>query len=345
MRDPLFDFVGDEEPPSVSKRLLLTYSRANRKRRNPEEWNTAQLFIKAVDFLRENAGRDNFFLWLDCFDPHEPWDSPPDYVRLYDDTPGSDGYIDPRAFFPTARKVNDGEFPTGVRKRQHALYAAKVSWMDYCFGKVMDTLEMTGLADNTAIIFTADHGTNLGERGGFGKTVIVNEQEAHVPLLLHVPGMSPGRNNSIVQPQDIFTTTLSLAGVNPPENAVGFDLTGGKPTDRSLALGGLSVDSWRGDPQQIVFTVFDDAWYLNITADPAACRLFRYGSVDDVASENMDIVKRLRDKAWSELSLRDTNPELINWLSSGGTTTFSKEWAEWVGPPKWRRYWERVFVE
>ena len=173
------------------KRLLLTYARANRHRRDPEDWNAAQLFSRAADFLRDNRKRDNFFLWLDCFDPHEPWDSPPDYVRLYDDTPGYDGRIDPRAFYPGARGMKNGVFPPGVYDRQRALYAAKVSWMDHCFGKVLDALEETGLADNTAIFFTADHGTNLGERGGFGKTGIVNEQEAHVPLYSICPDCHP----------------------------------------------------------------------------------------------------------------------------------------------------------
>lgn len=341
--EAMFDFIGDGDLSGATKRLLLTYARANRHRRNPEDWNAAQLFMKAADFLKDNRKRDNFFLWLDCFDPHEPWDSPPDYVRLYDDTPGYDGRIDPRAFYPAARRVKNGAFPPGVHDRQRALYAAKVSWMDLWFGKILDALEETGLEDNTAILFTADHGTNLGERGGFGKTGVVNEQEAHVPLLLYIPGLSPGRNNSIVQPQDIFTTILSLAGVTPPGNAVGFDLTAGKGIGRSLALGGRSVDSWRGDSQELVLTVFDDEWYLNIAANPEACRLFRYGSVENVASKHNNIVKALREKVWDELSRRDTNPELVDWLAGGGTKPFSTVWSKSLGPAGWYTYWENVY--
>jgi arylsulfatase A-like enzyme len=232
-----------------------------------------------------------------------------------------------------------------VRERQLALYGAKVSWMDHWLGKVLDGLDETGLADNTAIILTADHGTNLGERGGFGKTGIVNEQEAHVPLLLRMPGLVPGRNGDFVQPQDIFTTILNLAGVTPPDGTVGHNLLGGETMSRTLAIGGPSVVSWQDDPHQIVLTVFDDNWYLNIAADPAACRLFRYGCVDNIADAHMDIVIRLREKTWDELARRDTNPGLLNWLSSGGESPFEEVWTKWIGPPEWRTYWERVYEE
>ena len=106
-----------------------------------------------------------------------------------------------------------------------------------------------------------------------------------------------------MQPQDIFTTILSIAGVTPPAESVGCDLTAGIEPKRSVALGGRSVDSWRGDPREIVLTVFDTEGYLNIAADPEACRLFRYGSVENVAGQYGNQVKRMREKAWEELSL------------------------------------------
>jgi len=347
--DPLFDFVSDDHPSGAIKRLLLTYSRAHRKRQKPEDWNVARLFTKAVDFLKDNARRgdhhDSFFLWLDCFDPHEPWDAPPDFVRLYDTTPGYDGRIDPRAFFPEARRAQDGKFPPGVFERQRALYAAKVSWVDHWFGKVLDALEETGLAENTALILTADHGTNLGERGGFGKTGIVNEQEAHVPLMVSVPGMSSGHDNRFIQPQDIFETVLGLAQVPAPDCADGDNQLAQESRSRSLALGGRCVDSWRGNPQEIVMTVFDDEWYINISADASSCRLYRYGSVEDVAARHPEVVALLREKCWDELGHRDVQPGLIDWLASGGAAPFSKAWVQWGGPAGWSTYWGRVYEE
>ena len=92
--DPLFDQF---DRKSIGTRLIKTYCRANRHRKKDEDWNTARLFRTASRWLRDNAGRDNFFLWVDCFDPHEPWDVPPEFAKLYVDSPGYDGRIDPRA--------------------------------------------------------------------------------------------------------------------------------------------------------------------------------------------------------------------------------------------------------
>ncbi|MFO8006232.1 MAG: sulfatase-like hydrolase/transferase, partial [Candidatus Brocadiia bacterium] len=82
--DELFDFAG-EEP--LSGNPFPTYIRANRGRRELGDWNAARLFDTAAEFLHENQHRDNFLLWVDCFDPHEPWDSPPEFVRMYDTRP------------------------------------------------------------------------------------------------------------------------------------------------------------------------------------------------------------------------------------------------------------------
>jgi len=77
-RDPLFDFVG-RKPQEL--RLIPTYARANRLRYRHEDWNCARLFQTAAAWLRDNATRERFLLWVDCFDPHEPWDVPPEFAR------------------------------------------------------------------------------------------------------------------------------------------------------------------------------------------------------------------------------------------------------------------------
>lgn len=353
-RDPLFDFVDPEKMSDGERRLLLTYSRANRKRRAPEEWNAAQLFLKGAEFLRDNAARGgaqegSFLLWLDCFDPHEPWDAPPDFVKRYDDDPDYDGRIDPRAFMSQARRSEDGVFPPGVRERLTAHYAAKVTWVDRWFGQILEALAETGLDRNTAVVLTADHGTNLGERGGFGKTPIVNEQEAHVPLLVHLPNGPMGRSEAIVQPQDISATVLGIAGIDRPASWAGRDLLAGAAAadggGRNLALAGPSIVSWRGDPHQIVFSVFNREWYLNVTADPATCRLFRYGSVEDVAAGYPAVVDEMREAGIREAACRGTDARLIDWLRSGGKTAFPEACTEWFGPSQWRTYWQRVYEE
>jgi arylsulfatase A-like enzyme len=313
----------------------------------------AQLFLKGAQFLRDNASRGgeqagSFLLWLDCFDPHEPWDAPPDFVKRYVDDPDHDGRIDPRAFTGPARHAGTsaGDFPPEVFARQNAYYAAKVTHVDRWLGELLDTLESTGLDSDTAVVLTADHGTNLGERGGFGKTGTVNEQEAHVPLLIHWPGGATGRVDAIVQPQDIAATLLHMAGVTPPTSWVGHDLRpiadGSRLAPRALALAGRAVNSWQDDPSAVLFTVFTKEWYMNVAADPGACRLYPYGSVEDVASERPEVVAEMRRLALNEVAERGTDPKLVDWLRSGGTVRFPQECCTWPGAQKWITYWQRV---
>ena len=135
--------------------------------RSEADWNAAKLFTTAARFLHDNKRRDNFFLWVDCFDPHEPWDSPPEFMRMYDRTPGYDGRIDPRSF----HYRNAPDLPEAARQRIIAQYRAKVTFVDKWFGVLLDALDETGLAQNTALLLTADHGTNVGDRHGhFGKS-------------------------------------------------------------------------------------------------------------------------------------------------------------------------------
>ncbi len=212
--DPIFgeQTISNEE---VLRRQYITccYAQTNRWREKEEDWNVAQLFSTASKFLKDNKSRDNFFLWIDCFDPHEPWDSPPEFVKMYDKTPDYDGKIDPRSFGIR----NDSGLSDTAKNRIKAMYKAKVSFVDKWFGVFLDTLEETGLDNNTAILLTADHGTNIGDRNGhFGKENPPCENESHVPFILYVPQAGSGYSEIIVQPQDIFATIMSIAGDEKP---------------------------------------------------------------------------------------------------------------------------------
>jgi arylsulfatase A-like enzyme len=353
-RDPIFDYIDEDEAMQGGiRRLLTTYSRAHRDRTKPEDWSVARLFLKGAQFLRDNASRGktregSFFLWLDCFDPHEPWDSPPEFVKRYVDDPNHDGRIDPRAFTGPARSAGTSpeDFPPGVFERQNALYAAKVTLVDRWLGEVLDALEETALDERTAVVLTADHGTNLGERGGFGKTWTVNEQEARVPLLIHWPGGPRNRVDAMVQPQDIAATLLHMAGVTPPSSWVGHDLRpiadGSRLAPRAVTLAGQSVNEWEDDPTAVLFTVFTKDWSMNVTADPEACRLYADGSVEDVASDHPEVVAELRELAFGELAQRGTDPKLVGWVRSEGEGRFPEECCTWPGAQKWITYWQRV---
>jgi arylsulfatase A-like enzyme len=321
-RDPAFDFVSDRE--LMDNHVIPTYARANRKRKAYEDWNAAQVFLTAAEFLRDNATRENFFLWIDCFDPHEPWDTPPDFARMYDERQDYDGLLDPRSF--VGRNAPD----LGRIEKQHiaAQYAAKVSWVDHWFGKFLDALEATGLDKNTAVLLTADHGTNVGERGQFGKGYPVREQEAHTPFMVCAPGAGTGRSDMLVQPQDVLPTLLGIAGVPVPEAipAGTFDVLSlaqkGRRTPRQLVVASRSAQQWGASQSKIVFTAFDRDWYLEFALKPEDSLLTRMGHLENVQAQYPEVVAAMRAEALDEMTRRGTDPKLMAWLRGQGEVPF-----------------------
>jgi len=345
-RDPLFDYMGDPDYDNVREHVLVSYTRANRHRQGPEDWNAARLFSTAARFCRENARRDNFFLWVDCFDPHEPWDAPPEFVKMYVDEPGFDGRIDPRAFLPESRKGAGAPDPDAVRRRLKALYAAKVSWMDHCLGKVLEAMDEKGLWDNTAVILTSDHGTNVGERGRFGKAAPVHDSEARVPMMVYAPGAGAGRCQAIVQPQDVMATVLALAGVDLPEDVESHDLlhlarTGADP--RKVALAGVTAHNWDPAREPRLFTVFDRDGYLLWTPKLHESQLFSYGRDDP--DENPDPVEV--DHLWAagkeEIARRGAPEELCEWLEGEAKWDLPRDCLGPARPEGYTQYWNNYY--
>ena len=348
-RDPLFDFIDENLLKSSN---YITYFRANRNRKKEEDWNTAKLFLTASQWLKDNASRDNFFLWIDCFDPHEPWDVPPRFVKMYDKTPHYDGRIDPRALWAYIWADKNGKIiPKMAGDRLKAFYAAKVSWVDRWLGEFLDTLEQTGLAKNTAVLLTADHGTNVGERSRFGKDWTVREQEGHIPLIIHTPDGGNGYSDIIVQPQDIFATVMGIAGLPIPGSLDShnvLDITRkDKEGPRKLALSGRAADCWwKDDPKKALLTIFDSEQYLELTARPENCHLTRYGSLEDVATENQSVVERLYRSAIDEIERRGADHSLVSWLKNEGKSKFPEEcrfWDGWPGPKGYTVYFRRLY--
>jgi len=90
-------------------------------------------------------------------------------------------------------------------------YYGMISYIDDKVGRILDTLEKTGLRDNTVVVFTSDHGEMLGERGMWFKQCFW-EWSAHVPLIVSAPGMSTGaRCSSVVSLVDLLPTFIDIA--------------------------------------------------------------------------------------------------------------------------------------
>ncbi len=101
------------------------------------------------------------------------------------------------------------------------------SQTDSAFAKVLDTLERTGLSENTIVIYTADHGDILATNGGlFDKDSMLTEETMSIPMVIKWPGVTNGqqKNDSLVSNMDIVPTVLEMAGIQAPKHMDGKSL-------------------------------------------------------------------------------------------------------------------------
>ena len=178
-----------------------------------------------------------FLVWTSLARPHCPFDPPRPYDTLHD----------PREMpAPSPEWETDSGFYEGRdaelrgRAREYAWdklsketiqvirahYAGLVHFQDACIGRLLDYLETAGLKDDTAVIFTADHGEMLGDMGAFHKACLF-ESSVKVPLILRFPGQARTGETApqLVGLQDVFPTLCAMAGVPAPDGLDGADLT------------------------------------------------------------------------------------------------------------------------
>ncbi|HKS15183.1 MAG TPA: choline-sulfatase [Pseudomonas sp.] len=171
------------------------------------------------DHVREADGRP-FCLTVSMTHPHDPYTIPKRWWDLYQDVeipmpshPLAQHEQDPHA--QRLLKVYDlWDKPLPAEKIRDArrAYFGACSYIDNNIGKLLETLEETGLADDTIIVFSGDHGDMLGERGLWYKMHWF-EMAARVPLLVHAPGQfEPGRVSAAVSTCDLLPTLVALAG-------------------------------------------------------------------------------------------------------------------------------------
>ena len=96
--------------------------------------------------------------------------------------------------------------------------------MDAQVGVVIDALEENGLAENTIVIFTSDHGYHLGEHDFWAK-VSLRDESSGVPLIICVPGKKPAVCHSLVELLDLYPTTAALCGLPAQERLQGKDIS------------------------------------------------------------------------------------------------------------------------
>lgn len=203
--------------------------KANRSWMDQEElFSHVRCYERGKRFLMENKDKDNWYLQLEYFDPHEPFYVPERFKKLYTELPSD---ID----WPYYRPV--GEEDREPLKDYIINYAALVTMCDEYLGKILDLFDEYDLWKDTMLIVNTDHGYLLGEKEFVGKNYMpVYDELANIPFFMHIPsGEGDGeRRRSLVQTPDIAPTVLDFFGKEPGRHMLGKSMLETLKSDRPV---------------------------------------------------------------------------------------------------------------
>ncbi len=222
-----------------SARMSL-YHRQTKDRQTEADWFSPQVMQAACDWLERNAGHEKFFLWVDSFDPHEPWDPPQHYVDLYD--PGYEGVVPVWPVFGDT----EGRYSDAEMKHIRALFTGEVTMVDRWIGRVLDTIDRLNLCEETLVVIMSDHGFGLGERGFLGKRPQFPETLHTLMMVRHPEGIGSGKRiPTIAQHPDFVPSLLDMLDIAEPaemeiQGKSWFPiLKGEKRVHRKVAISGV----------------------------------------------------------------------------------------------------------
>ena len=305
-------------------------------------------FSSAMEWL-EGHYKEDFFLYIDAWDPHEPWDAPAYYTEQY--LPDFDGERIDAPY--THWQDVDGMTEEKVRKA-HASYCGEITMVDTWTGHLLRQVENMGLTDKTAIIFTTDHGFYFGEHGGlFGKTYgfskyakartrYVDKEENWLwgrsplfeetiacPLLIHLPGTEPGAYDGLTSAVDLMPTALDILGKEIPDVVEGQSLlpmmadTGVAGREFVVSMQPFSKpghltrqvdDRERQMTVESSVTITTDEWALLYSSQPGESWLYHLASdpqqEQNVAGKHHDVAREVHQHLVKFMRDYNLAPEL-----------------------------------
>jgi arylsulfatase A-like enzyme len=321
-------------------RPSLARSDVNYERRYEEDYCAPKTCLTAEHWL-ERHYKEKFFLYVDTWDPHEPFDPPAHYVELY--KPDWDGvYPTYHPAYTYYKYIKNSTVDEKEINTQYACYCGKVTMVDRAVGRLIDRIESMGLMDNTVIIFTSDHGYYFGEHDIFGKSVLGIEKKGvflaaplyqevnNIPLLIYVPGVKPHRTNALVSVPDFMPTILELAEAKVPDTVQGSSflpvIKGEKDTHQEFVVSTMPLqnpgaltravdDSLRMVKNFLPATIVTDRWALLYARENAPIELYDIKSdpfqEKNIASDNNAVVKDLHKRYYQFLKKLGTKASLL----------------------------------
>ncbi len=261
----------------------------------------------AIRFIQEAGNQPRpFALFLAWGPPHDPWDAnnvPPEYLDLYRNVklPRRSNYSEKSDPYADNWASLSADYGQRVDSFQRAYYAQAAD-IDWNVGRIMDTLEKQGLAKNTILVFTSDHGEMFGSHGRRAKYIFY-EEALRVPFLMRWPERIPAKqvSDALLGSPDIMPTLLSLMGLPIPRSVEGTDLSrhalgqGGSGPDAAHMQGMGTTAAWqdgtewrgvrdheytygiyRRDSSEVLFHNFRDPFQLrNLATEKSAAVTLR----------------------------------------------------------------------
>ncbi|MCY3928208.1 MAG: sulfatase-like hydrolase/transferase [Acidobacteria bacterium] len=259
------------------------------RRRVGETFSSALFADAVIEFLGEQAARaasggvdQPFFAYVPFTAPHDPRQPPPEYRERYyqRNLPLPPNYMRQHPFDNGALILRDENLAAWPRtedviRDQLAEYYGLITHLDEQVGRILAALDENGQAENTIVVYAADHGLAVGSHGLLGKQNLY-EHSMRCPLIIRGPGIPHGTTEAFTYLYDLFPTLLAQGAVEAPPGIDGRDLaplwSGGDPTWRqSVFLPYRDVmRAVRDDRYKlIVYPLVNHRQLFDLSEDPA----------------------------------------------------------------------------
>ncbi|MEM7775313.1 MAG: sulfatase-like hydrolase/transferase [Pseudomonadota bacterium] len=296
-------------------------------------WFLAGRAIETIDALSD--GDEPFFVRLDFHGPHFPNVVPEPYASMYDPAaiPPWPNHADTLDGKPAVQRIKQKHWrtenlPWSEWARLISMYFGEITLIDAAVGRVLGHLASNGLADDTLVIFTSDHGDTIGAHGICNKDYTMYEEIYLVPLILRWPGViaSGSSTNAYVHHFiDIFATLLTVAGAAVPEPCHG----------RSL----LPILEGRGTPEdwpQSAFCEFHGShmglYSMRLLTTDDYAYIYHTNDIDELYDRRADPwqMSNLVDDPARADALADLKREMIAWMASTNDHLHNEWTVDWL---------------
>ena len=269
-------------------------------RRGERDYSAARVMRSGMAVLDEFEQRDGpFFLGVDSFDPHEPFDAPRAYVIEQSGTEPKgiekDGISPIQAWETPSNRLETVQIDDETLELIRELYAAEIEYADKWIGRLLNKMADKGLLDETLVIYTSDHGLTLGEHGIIGKAAARPHYHIYkVPYMIRDPqGRRAGETSEyFASTHDIAKTILAAMGIRAPGPMDGEDLTvlfdGDDPYPRPYFTACYADNVIAGDGRWLLMSNIiggEGRRLFDTENDP--------GELRDVAAGNPEMVEKL----------------------------------------------------